>query len=257
MKVLIVEDEQLGVERLQKQLHEIDEDINILGNTDSIKASVRWLNENGQPDVIFMDIELADGQSFEIFKQVDITSPVIFTTSYDEYALKAFKVNSVDYLLKPIKKEDLKNALDKLRRLQKEPATTTAAGIDIENLVQQLKAVQPKNYRNRFLVKQGQRLIAIETDQIAYFYSEERLSMFKTWDKHKYIVDYNLEELEAMLDPKDFYRLNRGFIAHVKSIAQIHNYFNGKLKLELKPETDKEVVVSREKAQEFKDWMGR
>jgi two-component system, LytTR family, response regulator LytT len=255
MKVLIIEDEQLGAERLEKQLQEIDAAIEVAGLTDSIKSSVKWLQEHPRPDLIFMDIELADGQSFEIFKQVRVTSPVIFTTSYDEYALRAFKVNSIDYLLKPVKKDDLQAAIAKLQQLRQ--SVKQDGAIDIETLVQQLRASQPKNYRSRFLVKQGQRLIAVETEQIAYFFAEERLCFFKTWDRMKYVVDYNLEELEQMLDPGQYYRLNRGFIAHVKSIGQIHNHFNGKLKLELKPETDKEVLVSREKAQEFKDWMGR
>jgi two-component system, LytTR family, response regulator LytT len=256
MKVLIIEDEQLGVERLTKHLKAIDPAIEIVGSAGSIKSSVQWLQTYTQPDVILMDIELSDGQSFDIFNQVDVKSTVIFTTSYDEYALKAFKVNSIDYLLKPVRKEDLKNSLDKYTNL-KNQFNTTSPSYSIETLVSELKAQSNKNFRTRFLVKQGQRLVSIETTDIAYFYADGRLCYFKTWDKQKYVVDYNMDELETMLDPQQYYRANRGFIICIKSVAQIHNYFNGKLKLDLIPSTDKEVLVSREKAMEFKEWMGK
>ena len=254
MKVLIIEDEQLGAEKLSRLLASIDSSIEIVSNTRSIKSSVEWLLEHPHPDIILMDIELTDGQSFEIFNHVTIKSMVIFTTSYDEYALKAFKMNSVDYLLKPIKREELKNALDKYQQWRQKFA---ASSLSIENLINGLKQQQSKTWRSRFLVKQGQKLISIETSDIAYFYADGRLSYFITWDKQKHIVDYVLEDLEQMLDPQQFYRINRGFILHSKAIAQIHNYFNGKLKLELQPATTKEVLVSREKAKEFKEWMGK
>ncbi|RFS17547.1 LytTR family DNA-binding domain-containing protein [Emticicia sp. C21] len=254
MEILIIEDEQLGAEKLSRLLTSIDSSINIVGNTRSIKSSVEWLLQHKHPDIILMDIELTDGQSFEIFNHVTIQSMVIFTTSYDEYALQAFKVNSVDYLLKPIKKEELENALDKYMHWQQK---FSASSIDVAQLIYELKQHQPKSYRSRFLVKMGQRLLSIETQDIAYFYAEERLTHFITWDKKKYIVDYTIEELKQMLDPQDFYQANRGFIVHVKSIAKIHNYFNGKLKLELQPAIEKEVLISREKATEFKEWMGK
>jgi DNA-binding LytR/AlgR family response regulator len=255
MKVLIIEDEQLGVERLTKHLKTIDPEIEIVGSAGSIKSSVQWLQTNTQPDVILMDIELSDGQSFDIFNHVDVKSTVIFTTSYDEYALKAFKVNSIDYLLKPVRKEDLKSSLDKYANLKKQ--FNTSPTYSIETLVSELKAQNNKNYRSRFLVKQGQKLVSIETSDIAYFYADGRLCYFRTWDKQKYVVDYNMDELETMLDPQQYYRANRGFIICIKSVAQIHTYFNGKLKLDLTPATDKEVLVSREKAMEFKEWMGK
>lgn len=255
MKVLIIEDEELGVERLTKHLNAIDPAIEVVGTTGSIADSVQWLQNHPHPDIVLMDIELSDGQSFAIFNEVDIKSTVIFTTSYDEFALKAFKVNSIDYLLKPIKKEDLKNSLDKYHQLKQQYAP--APSVQIETLLSELKQQQKKTYRNRFLVKQGQRLVSIEITDIAYFYAEGRLCFFKTWNKAKYIVDYTLDELEEMLDPVTFYRANRGFIVQVKSIAQIHTHFNGKLLLELEPPTEKEVVISREKASEFKEWMGK
>ena len=256
MKVFIVEDEHLAVERLEKILKETDPSVEILGNAESIRSSVEWLQQNPAPDLILMDIELCDGQSFEIFNQIEIKSAVIFTTSYDEYALKAFKVNSIDYLLKPVKKEDLSNALNKYNQLKKQ-FSSPAQNIIIENLVQELKQQQFKEYRSRFLVKSGQRLLSVEVKDIAYFYADDRITYFRTWDKLKYIVDYTVEELEQMLNPKEFCRINRAFIIQPKSVSQIHTYFNGKLKLELKPEPDKEVMISREKVQDFKNWMGK
>ncbi|HRE52910.1 MAG TPA: LytTR family DNA-binding domain-containing protein [Flavitalea sp.] len=253
MEVLIIEDEQLGAEKLSRLLTSIDGSIKIAGNTRSIKSSVEWLLQRPHPDIILMDIELTDGQSFEIFNHVTIKSMVIFTTSYDEYALQAFKLNSVDYLLKPIKKEELRNALDKYQQWQQK---FSSSALNVEQLIRELKQ-QTKAWRSRFLVKQGQKLLSVETRDIAYFYAEGRLSYFITWNKQRHIVDYTLEDLEQMLDPQQFYRINRGFILHSKAIAQIHNYFNGKLKLELQPATTKEALVSREKAKEFKEWMGK
>jgi two-component system, LytTR family, response regulator LytT len=254
MDILIIEDEQLGAEKLVRLLKSIDSSIEIVGNTQSIKSSVEWLLQNNHPDIILMDIELTDGQSFEIFNHVTIKSMVIFTTSYDEYALQAFKVNSVDYLLKPIKREELKNALDKYQQWQQK---FSSSSLSIEHLINELKQQQSKTWRSRFLVKQGQKLVSVETNEIAYLYADGRLSYFITWDKQKHVLDYTIEELEQMLDPQQFYRANRAFLIHIKAVSQIHNYFNGKLKLELQPAIDKEVLISREKATEFKEWMGK
>lgn len=254
MRVLIIEDEQLGAEKLTRLLGAIDSSIEIVGNTRSIRSSVEWLLQHEHPDIILMDIELTDGQSFEIFSHVEIKSMVIFTTSYDEYALQAFKVNSVDYLLKPIKREELKTALDKYQQWQQK---FSGPSLSIEQLINGLKQQQSKVWRSRFLVKQGQKLLSVEVHEIAYFYADGRLSYFVDWNKQKFILDYTLEEIEQMLDPQQYYRANRGFIIHVKAVSQIHNYFNGKLKLDLKPATEKEVLISREKATEFKEWMGK
>ena len=255
MKVFIIEDEPLGVERLEKQLREIDPSMQIMGVAESIQSSVNWLQQHEEPDLIFMDIELADGQSFEIFRQTEVKSPVIFTTSYDEYALKAFKVNSIDYLLKPIKKEELKSGIEKLKNLKYQFKQNQS--LDIEKLINGLKTPNTKEYRNRFLVKQGQRFVSVEVSDIVYFYIDERVTFFKTWNKTKYALDYTIDELETMLNPTDFNRVNRAFVVHVRAVSQIHPYFNGKLKLDLNPPMDKEVLVSRENAAVFKQWMGR
>jgi two-component system response regulator LytT len=259
MKILIVEDEDLAIEKLTKTLRTVDAEAEVVGVASSIQTSVDWLKNNPPPDVILMDIELSDGQSFEIFNQVQVKSPVIFTTSYDEYAIKAFKVNSIDYLLKPVEEEELKAALDKFNTLQQKYAHRPASNINVNNLVNELKSqLQPPGYRNRFLVKQGQQLISIEMKDIAYFFAEGRLCYFLTWDKHKYVVDYTLEQLEEMVDPTQYFRASRAYLIHIKSVQQIHNYFNGKLKLNLKPNVEKDdVIVSRERTAQFKEWMGK
>lgn len=259
MNILIVEDEDLAVKKIQKTLASIDPDAVITGVTDSIKATVEWLESNAKPDLILMDIELSDGQSFEIFSRITVESPVIFTTSYDEYALKAFKVNSIDYLLKPIQKEDLETALDKYRQMKSVygsgPATS---GLSMDALIKELsRKLQPKEYRKRFLVKHAQKLVSIETEEIAYFFSDGRLNFFKTYDNKKFVVDYTMDELEDMLDPDRYFRISRSFYISVDSVDQIHDYFGNRLLLNLKPAVEKEAIVSREKATEFKKWMGK
>lgn len=259
MKILIVEDEELAVKKIRKTLASVEPDAEVVAVTDSILSTVNWLEENPAPDLILMDIELSDGQSFEIFNQATIKSPVIFTTSYDEYALKAFKVNSIDYLLKPIQKEDLEAALEKLRHVKdlykSEPPK---ADVSIDSLVKELQQkLQPKEFRKRFLVKHAQKLVSIEVDDIAYFFSDGRLNFFKTFDNKKFVVDYTMDELEDMLDPDKYFRISRSFYISVDSVDQIHDYFGNRLLLHLKPAVDKESIVSREKVTEFKKWMGK
>lgn len=252
MKIFIVEDEELAVKKLKKTLQTVDEDATVVGEADSIKSSVNWLENNPDPDLILMDIELADGQSFEIFNQTQVKSPVIFITSYDEYALKAFKVNSIDYLLKPVQKEDLEVALDKYRTMKKVYAPEAPKqAIDFDGLVKELQQkLQLKEYRKRFLVKHAQKLVSVETDEIAYFFSDGRLNFFKTYDNRKFVVDYTMDELAEMLDPDKYYRISRSYFISVNSVEQIHDYFGNRLLLYLKPNAEKEAIVSREKVTE-------
>jgi two-component system, LytTR family, response regulator LytT len=264
MNVLIVEDEDLAVRKLRKLVQEVDPSLSIQGVTSSIEDSVNWLQTNTPPDLIFMDIELADGQSFEIFEQVDIRSRVIFTTSYDEYALQAFKVNSIDYLLKPIQREDLERSLKKLRDLtaasDKVDAAPDPQPFNIEKLLRELQGQgnpAAKDYRKRFLVKQGQKLLSVEVGDILYFYTDERFSFFRTRSNQKFLVDYTLDELADSLDPAQFFRVNRGLILTHNAVEQIQPYFGNRLALTLKPAFDKEAIVSREKVSEFKVWMGK
>ena len=258
MKIFIVEDEDLAVKKLKKTLQSVDEDAVVVGHADSIKSSVDWLQSNPTPDLILMDIELADGQSFEIFNQAKVKSPVIFITSYDEYALKAFKVNSIDYLLKPVQKEDLQAALEKYRQLKAVYKETAAPELSMDVLVKELQQkLNIKDFRKRFLVKHGQKLVSIETEDIAYFFSDGRLNFFKTNDNRKFVVDYTMDELGEMLDPDKYFRISRSYFISVNSVDQIHDYFGNRLLLHLKPASEKEALVSREKVSDFKDWLGK
>jgi len=253
MRILIVEDEELAVKKLLKTLAATGVAADIVGTTDSIKSSVQWLQENPAPDLILMDIELADGQSFEIFNLTQVKSPVIFTTSYDEYALKAFKVNSVDYLLKPVQSDELQAALNKFTQLK-----SSKQDISIESLVKELQQkLQTKEYRKRFLVKHAQKLVSIDVEDIAYFYSDGRLNFFKTTDNRKFVVDYTMDEMEEMLNPEKYFRISRSFYVSIDSVDKIDEYFGNRLILGLKPVLDKEALVSREKVSEFKKWLGK
>ena len=254
MKILIVEDEDLAVKKLQKTLAAVDQSAMVVGVAESIRSTVDWLKSNPTPDLILMDIELADGQSFEIFNLFEVQSPVIFTTSYDEYALKAFKVNSVDYLLKPIQKDELEAALNKLQKLR----GIEKQELNLDNLIKELQQkLQPKEFRKRFLVKNGQKLVSIEVDDIAYFFSDGRLNFFKTKDNKKFVVDYTMDELDEMLNPEEFFRISRSFYVSIESIDKIDDYFGNRLILQLHPSVDKEALVSREKVSDFKKWMGK
>ncbi len=252
MKIVIIEDEIPAAKRLEKLIKEIDSTVTIETKLDSIESAVEWLSTHTQPDLILMDIELADGQSFEIFNQVKITSPVIFATAYDEFALKAFKVNSIDYLLKPIEKTELAAAIEKFKAI-KSSFSNTSTELNINALLHSLS--KPVSYKSRFLVKLGERLISVEKEQIAYFTSEDKLTFLVTYDKNRYVMDQTLDELEHQLDPREFFRINRQFISSPKAITSIHTYFNGKLKLAMQPPVKEEVLVSREKAPLFKEWL--
>lgn len=258
MNVLLVEDEELAVFRLTELLSEVAPQVKVIETTPSVEASVAYLKTNPNLDLIFMDIELADGQSFEIFEQTTVSVPVIFTTSYDEYAIKAFKVNSIDYLLKPVKQQELAASLQKYQQLNRPPQSQPIQVVAIEALVQQLRQqTQPTDYRRRFLVRHLSQWLPIDVSEIAYFQYEERVTLLRTLTGQKFSLDYKLDELEAMLDPALFFRANRQFIISVNSVQQIHSYFHHKLKLGLKPAPTEEVVVSRERATDFRKWMGK
>ena len=251
MQVMIVEDEKLLAKRLQNILQTVEPTAKVVAVTHSVEESVEWLQLNKAPDLILMDIELADGQSFDIFQKVEVESPVIFTTAYDEYAIKAFKVNSIDYLLKPIKEEELTAALAKLKRSKQVPVSES-----IDALLSALTEMHgKKDFRSRFLVKQGQKMISIDVGDIAYIFSENGFSFLRTKDNQKYILDYSMDELENELSPKIFFRANRQYILSQHSITAIHPWFNQKLKVEVKPETDEHIIISRDKANAFKTWM--
>lgn len=226
----------------------------ILAHLESIEFSVQWMMQHPFPDLLFMDIELADGQSFEIFNQIAVRCPVIFCTAYDEYALKAFKVNSIDYLLKPVEAHALKQSLEKLKAF-KEQFASASTPVDFKLLLEQFSPKPNPTYKKRFLIKVGEKFQQIETEHIAYFLSEDKISFLVTHDQKRLILDNTLDELENMLDPRRFFRINKQFLASYPSIHAIHNYFNGKLKLQLAPDAKMEVLVSREKAPLLKEWL--
>jgi len=251
MNIVIIEDETPALNRIKKLVGEVAPDAQIIGTADSIESAVKLFKSTDSIDLALCDIELADGQSFEIFKQVHITCPIIFTTAYDEFALRAFKLNSIDYLLKPINKTELEQAIQKFHSTR---TTSNSYQTKLEQLVENLKPQTTQN-KNRFLIKSGVKLISIPIEDIAYFNAFEKLVYVYNTKGQKYIIDQSLDELIKVLNPKMFFQLNRQFIAHIQSIQQIHTYFNGKLKVELIPPVNDEVIVSRERAPEFKAWL--
>lgn len=253
MKVLIIEDEAPAFRRLQRILEEIQPDIEIIDVMDSVQESVKWFKQHPEPDLIFMDIQLADGLSFEIFNKVKILTPVIFTTAYDDYMLRAFKVNSVDYLLKPINKDLLKDSLDKISRLRE--VYSKENPINLNAILEQMNNREVK-YKSRFLIKVRDQLLSLSEKEIAYFYTNDGLVFVKTQTNKKYLVDFSLDELEDLLDPANFYRINRQFIARIEAIASCYQYPKGKLKVEFHLEPPlSPVLISREKSTDFKRWL--
>ena len=251
MEVLIIEDEAPAFRRLQKLLEEIDGSIHILDVIDSVQEALKWLRNHKAPDLIFSDIQLADGISFEIYEQYEVTCPVIFTTAFDEYTLKAFSVNSIDYLLKPIKPEELKRSIDKLKKLQNQYRDHS---IPLSQLVKIIQQPQDE-YKERFLVKLGDRLLSVPESEIAYFSISDTLVCLVTPNQQKYPLDQTLDELEKILSPSKFFRLNRQIIARISAVKAAHQYFNGKLKIDLQPDFKSDVIISREKSSAFKRWL--
>lgn len=254
MKVVIVEDEPNAAQRLSKLIRELDPSSEILTTIDSVKRAVAWFKSNPSPDLIFMDIQLGDGLSFEIFEQVKLTAPVIFTTAYDAYALKAFKVNSVDYLLKPVDKEELSNALKKYRSVSSRP---TAPTDELLNNIGQAVQMLTRKYKTRFVIKVGEHLKTVEVSQIRYLFSQDKTTFCATDEARNLIVDYTLEQLEEMLDPDEFFRINRKYLVRSSAIKDMISYTNSRLKLILKGSDDDDVIVARERVQDFKDWLDR
>ncbi len=250
MNIIIIEDEKPAARLLQRKVEKLGLKVNILLH--SVEASLDWFSKNEHPDLIFLDIQLSDGLSFEIFEKIDIKSAVIFTTAYDEYALKAFKLNSIDYLLKPIDEEELEIAVTKFR--SRTPKSENFQ-FDFEQIKKMLVNPSEKTYKSRFTVKIGQYLKVISTDEIECFYSENKGTYIHTNDNRDYLIDTTLEILEQEMNPKDFYRISRKFIIPLKSIKEIILYSNSRLKVILPTYKAEEVIVSREKVGDFKEWI--
>lgn len=251
MKVLIVEDEPATARRMQKLLNETDKAIEVLQITDSIESTTAWLRGNPAPDLIFMDIELADGESFEIFKEVEVLSPVVFTTAYDKYAIEAFKVNSIDYLLKPVEKEAVEKAMKKFRKLNE----STAPAIDYAKLAAIIQQPVRLDVPKRMLVRYGDHIKAVEYSEIAYFYTIEKQVFCTTFSGDNYPADHSLDKLNDILDPEKFFRINRSFIVNYSAIGNMVSWSKSRIKLSLKPPTTLDTVTSTDRSGDFKKWL--
>ncbi len=248
MKILLIEDEIPAARQLAKLLLAHNPAFQILEALDSVEGAVRWLRTFPAPDLIFMDIQIADGLSFDIFRQVQVQAPVVFTTAFDQYAVQAFRVNALDYLLKPVDPEELGKALERVENQRNKPLA-----FDFETLAGFLKK---ESYKDRFLVKTGQQLAFLAVSDIAFFRSGDGLTQAFTFSGKKYFVENTLEELERLLDPHDFFRVSRNMTLRLNAIHKIHPHLNGRLKLETQPAAPEDVFVSRERVGEFKSWLG-
>lgn len=251
MNIIIIEDEKPAARLLQRKVEKLGLQINTLLH--SVEESINWFQNNPHPDLIFLDIQLSDGLSFEIFEAIDIKSAVIFTTAYDEYALRAFKLNSIDYLLKPIDEEDLETAISKFKnQFQK----SSIASLDFEMIKKMLVNPIDREYKKRFTIKMGQQLKMINIEEVECFFSENKGTYLHTFDNRDYLLDNTLEQLETELNPENFYRVSRKFIIPMKAIKEIQLYSNSRLKVILPTYKEDEVIVSREKVSDFKTWLG-
>lgn len=251
MTTIIIEDEKPAARLLQRKLQKLDVEVGVLLH--SVEEAIEWFTINEHPDLIFLDIQLSDGLSFEIFEKVEIKSAVIFTTAYDEYALRAFKLNSIDYLLKPIDEDDLAVAVSKFKsRLPKQETLQ----LDFEQIKKMLSNPFDKNYKKRFTIKIAQQLKVITVDEIECFFSENKGTYIHTFDNRNYLIESTLELLEQDLDPTDFFRVSRKFIIPLKAIKEIELHSNSRLKMILPSYKEDEVIVSREKVADFKNWIG-
>lgn len=251
IRILMLEDEEPAAKRLQKLLKETGEEMEVLAVLDSIAAARKWLQQNPPPDLMLVDIHLADGNSLQLFKEMSIPSPLIFTTAYDEYALQAFKLNSIDYLLKPVKKEELYQALDKFKRQKskEQPA------LNITKLLEAMQQPAADRYRDRFVIRYGEHIKTIETKDAAYFYTEARANFMVTADGKRFVIDFNLDQLEQMLNPKLFFRINRQFIVALQAIDEMTAWTKARVLIKLKPRSKHETIVSTERSPEFKKWL--
>ncbi len=250
MQILILEDEEQALNRLQKIILKVVPGVHIAGAITSVEETLNWLRHNPMPELIFMDIQLADGNSFQLFHKIKITCPVIFTTAYESYALQAFKVNSVDYLLKPIDETDVKRAIDKLKSLQSSRSFTVDYS-EILNSIQQPK----KNYKDRFIIKLGDTIKSLRIADIAYFYTENKSNFVCTNEGKRFPMDFNLDQTEQMLNPKNFFRINRQFIIGHHAIEEMKTHTRSRIIVKLSPASKLDTVVAIDRAHDFKNWL--
>lgn len=247
-KVLIIEDEALSRNNLARMLKDNFPDLEIVGTTSSVRASVEFLRAGNDVDIIFMDVELSDGDCFEIFRQVDVKAKVIMTTAYDSYAIKAFEAGSIDYLLKPVNETALRRAVGRCRQRMEET--------DIHKIINTLdKSKQKQAFRQRIIIKVGENIIPVETKDTAYFFSEDKVNYLVSKDGRRLIMDFTMDGMEKELDPEEFFRISRGCIVSRHSVQEISRYLNGRLKLKLQPPHSEEIFVARTKAKDFIAWL--
>jgi len=251
MRVIIIEDEMPAANRLIKMLQTINDEAEVIATLDSIESAVNFLKTSQHADLIFMDIQLADGLSFNIFNEVKINTPIIFTTAFDQYTLKAFKVNSVDYLLKPIDEKELEQALDKYQQLHSKAKENLS-----DKILKLVTDLNTNKFKERLLIKRGQQLSYLKTENIAYCYADGKLCFAVDLPNNKYLLEQNLSQLEEQLNPAKFYRVNRTLLVNIDAIEKVHTWLGGRLKLQLCITANTETIVSRERVNGFKDWLG-
>lgn len=249
MKVIIIEDEQFAYEKLALMLSKVDDTIDIIGHAKSISEAVELIEQNHDIDLAFFDIQLADGLSFSIFDRVEVGFPIIFTTAFDHHAIRAFKHNSIDYLLKPIPIAELSQSLEKYKKLWR-PNNSAVA-----NLIDEIKQLQPKATKERFTVKVGEHIKMIKTEEISCFYSFDKGTFIQTKENRNYLIDYSLDDLSGLIDTGKFYRVNRKYIVNIDFIRDMIAYTNSRLKLVMEPQAEDDIIVSRERVRSFKVWL--
>ncbi|MFD2573858.1 LytR/AlgR family response regulator transcription factor [Spirosoma soli] len=258
MNVVIIEDENLTAKRLEGMLQKYDPSINVLNRIPSVADAVAWFDQpHPAIDLVFMDIHLEDDLGFRIFEQANLSTPVIFTTAYDEYMIQAFKVNSIDYLLKPINYNELVGAIEKFKSFKKQFGQTNMVNPDLETLLSLLGKPTQTEFKDRFMITVGNKIRSIQTAEVAYFYLEEKIVFLVTKDGVSLPVDYSLDKLTQLLDPRQFFRISRQYLVSLSAIQTIHTYSAGKLKLDLSPKSRQEVFVSGDRMSEFKEWLGK
>jgi len=251
MKAIIIEDEQRSAKRMRKLIEESGREVNILACLGSVYESNAWFKSNSLPDLIFSDIQLGDGTAFDVFGKMDKIPPVIFTTAFDEFALNAFKANGIDYLLKPIDPDELNKAIDKFLSFNQ-----TEDSLSMDKIAR-LLIKEGKTYKSRFIIKVGEKIRSVKAEEIACFYSMMKFTYLQTDQKRNYPIDYTLDQLEEILDPKIFFRVNRKVVIHFDAIDEIHTWSGSRLKIVLYCNYEEDVVVSRDRVKEFKQWLDR
>ena len=249
MKAIIFEDETRAANHLERLLARVAPEISVIAKLESVRDAVKYLQNNPEPELIFSDIQLADGLSFEIFKQVEVSCPIIFTTAYDHYAIEAFKTNGIDYLLKPVEEERLRQAIEKAKHF--------SPGLVLEKLLAMNRPATEKAYKSRFMVKVGDKIKSVPVEEILVFYSQEKATFVRTSHAHTYCIDYALDQLEPMLDPEKYFRINRKYIVAIEACTNILAWTNSRLRLKIDGIDDSDIIVARERVVEFKNWLDR